>query len=850
MRIQNLTLLSAALFLSAANAPAASYFLVHSFGVLTNVSGFQPKAALVQDASGTLYGTASTSEGDLMGTIFKMQSNGTDFQVLMNFSAPVDFTNSNGANPEGGLTISGTTLYGTTYKGGPGGSGTIFTLNTDGSDFTVLTNFSATSSLTNSLGAHPSASMILSGSTLYGTTQGGGLKGNGTVFSVNVNGTGLTVLKYFSALNGSTNSDGAVPDGPLVLSGNTLYGTTTEGGAGGNGTVFRISTGGGNFTVLTNFPATAEDPFTFAFTNSAGANPSAGMILSGGTLFGTASGGGVDGSGTVFMVNTNGSGLAPVYTFTGGNDGALPDGGVIVSGNMLYGTTSSGGDTGFGTIFALNTNDASASFTDLYEFDGGSDDGGYPIAGLLLSGNTLYGSTAGVAGPEDTAGGNGTLFSINTSGSDFDNLYTFTYSDGAEPYGGGLVNYNNVLYGTTYEGGSGGNGIVFHVNPDGTDYTVIKNFSPFEYDSTTTQATNGDGANPQAGLVVGGSTLYGVTYYGGANGYGDVFAVNATGSEFTNLYSFTGGNDGAFPQGNLAYSNGVLYGTTVSGGANNNGTVFSIDAGGANFTVVKAFSATTSNTNGDGANPYGGLLLSGGVLYGTTYNGGTNGDGTVFSLNASTTNFANLHNFTDGADGSHPYGSLILSGSTLYGTAFGDTVTDFGTVFAVNTNASGFTNLYNFTGTNDGADPAAGVVLFGNTLYGTTVYGGSNGYGTAFSLETNGGSGNFATLYTFAYADGANPYAGLLLDDNALYGTTFGGGDIGDGTVFGLTLFPLLSLNIQRSGSNVILTWSDPIYSLQSAPNANGPYATILGATSPYTNAISASHEFFRLTAN
>ena len=159
-------------------------------------------------------------------------------------------TNSDGAFPLDGLILSGNTLYGTANQGGSSGNGTEFAINTDGTGFTTLHSFSAASGTsgvyqggTNSDGVYPIDGLILSGNTVYGTTSGAGTNGNGTVFAVNTNGTGFTVLHSFTAASGanSTNSDGASPQARLILSGNTLYGTTYKGGSSGDGTVFSLS---------------------------------------------------------------------------------------------------------------------------------------------------------------------------------------------------------------------------------------------------------------------------------------------------------------------------------------------------------------------------------------------------------------------------------------------------------------------------------------------------------------------------------------------------------------------------------------------------------------------------------
>jgi uncharacterized repeat protein (TIGR03803 family) len=156
--------------------------------------------------------------------------------------------------PNGGLVLSGGTLFGTAQNGGTNGSGTVFKVNTDGTDFATLLNFPAAQynanfNLTNNGGATPNGGLVLSDATLYGTTSGGGLAGNGTVFAVNTDGTAFTTVHDFSPNTGSgstvTNLDGANPYAGLALSGGNLYGTAHNGGVAGAGTVFAIALGSG-----------------------------------------------------------------------------------------------------------------------------------------------------------------------------------------------------------------------------------------------------------------------------------------------------------------------------------------------------------------------------------------------------------------------------------------------------------------------------------------------------------------------------------------------------------------------------------------------------------------------------
>src|SRR6266566_2223067 len=233
-------------------------------------------------------------------------------------------------------------------------------------------------------------------------------------------------------------------------------------------------------------------------------------------------------------------------------------------------------------------------------------------------------------------------------------------------------------------------------------------------------------------------------------GLGLLPAGQVTAQTFTTLHSFTG-SDGANPFAGLILAGNTLYGTAQSGGSSGNGTVFAVNTDGTDFTNLHNFAGYPS----DGANPYAGLITnsSGNTLYGTAHDGGSSGGGTVFAVNTDGTGFTTLHSFTAGSgypdytnsEGAYPRAGLILSGSTLYGTAPVGGSSGNGTVFAVNTDGTGFTNLHTFTASScyicpnsDGAYPFDGLILSGNTLYGTTVYGGSSGYGTVFAINTDG----------------------------------------------------------------------------------------------------------------
>src|SRR5437016_1453531 len=250
--------------------------------------------------------------------------------------------------------------------------------------FTTLHGFTATSAsypYTNNDGANPYGGLILSGSTLYGTAGAGGSWGKGTVFKVNTDGTGFAIVHAFTGT-----IDGGSPLTGLIVSGGTLYGATQSGGTWGKGALFKVNTDGTAFTTV----------YSYSLSGSDGFSPAAGLILSGNTLYGTTEAGGSLANGTLFAVNTDGTGFTTLHNFTGGSDGSNPYAGVTISGNTLYGTTVAGGAWGGGTAFQVNTD--GTGFATLHSFTATSapsytnSDGTYPLAGLTFSGNTLYGA--------------------------------------------------------------------------------------------------------------------------------------------------------------------------------------------------------------------------------------------------------------------------------------------------------------------------------------------------------------------------------------------------------------------------------------------------------------------------
>jgi uncharacterized repeat protein (TIGR03803 family) len=353
--------------------------------------------------------------------------------------------------------------------------------------FTILHTFTGGSD-----GGTPLAPLtFFLGDTLFGTASVGGGIGSGTVFALTRSGKETDVYSFCSV---SECVDGASPLGSVIGHADALFGTTTGGGALGQGAIYAIS-GINTENVIYSFQGGAD-----------GYAPLAGLTADrSGNLYGTTYLGGKFGVGTVFRVTTK-SKKTTLHSFGSGNDGAEPSAGgslILDSSGNLYGTTEYGGEQ-FGTVYKV---DAHGNETVLHRF--GVTDGAYPIGALVMDteGN-LYGTTSG--------GGShllGTIFKLDPQGKETI-LHSFAGSDGVAPAAGLVMDAKGDLFGTTSMGGSVGVGTVFKLNTQGRQ-TVLYNF------------TGGtDGSTPMAALLLDtAGSLYGTASSGGANNYGTVFKI-------------------------------------------------------------------------------------------------------------------------------------------------------------------------------------------------------------------------------------------------------------------------------------------------------------------------------------
>ena len=365
----------------------------------------------------------------------------------------------------------------------------------------------------------------------------------------------------------------------------------------------------------------------------------------------------------------------------------------------------------------------------------------------------------------------------------FSVVHNFTGgNDGGGPLSGFVSDGAGNLYGTTNSGGPTNHGLVYRLNKNGLE-TVMYNFKD-----------GSDGAYPSGGLVRDkAGNLYGTTTGGGASNAGTVFELAGVGKEKV-LYSFAGAADGADPEAALTVDvAGNLYGTTIAGGTNGNGTVFKLTRpkAGAKWTETVLYSFGTGT---DGATPVASVAFDKtGNLYGTTSAGGAYGYGTIFELMPSGSAWTEtiLHDFQDGDDGAVPFAGLIANkAGTFYGAAGEGGTGGGGTVFEL-TPASGgwtFTVLYSQAGWNVSGTFRNLLLDASGNLYGTTHCDGAPEAGTVYELTPANGSWTYTLLYTFTGGtDGLYSFSNLVFEQGKLYGTTNEGGTDDAGVVFEVT---------------------------------------------------------------
>lgn len=510
----------------------------------------------------------------------------------------------------------------------------------------TLTSFGA--SLSDA--AFPSGGLVLAAGELWGVSLGGAF-GTGTIYKVPPAGGPHTVVKTFN----ESGSAGYEPSGTLVLSGTTeLFGTTQYGGNEDSGVVFRITTSGTGPTVRQHLTG----PFGEGDYPD-GEYPAGGLALVGSVLYGVCSSGGLFYEGTVFRVNTNGSGYKLMHPFSGEKgDGETPSG-VLVNEGLIYGTTENGGIYGLGTLYRVRR--SGADYRILHHFDGVS--GESPNSELLLVDETIYGTTR-YGGTQ----GAGTIFSIARDGSQFNTLRNMVTSTGIVPLAG-LAHQAGLLYGSASQGGSGNLGVTFRLQLNGSGYTVLRHHA----------AADGTRVYCRPGITA--NEIFVAASSGGAHGKGTVFRRQLASSSLTLLRSFGAVPADLLAPGYLMLTGGRVWGLAASGGNLEGGGVFVMDLTGQNFSEIHVFPSGTST---EGNAPQAMLAGAGNLLLGAALSGGAGNSGTIWTMQTDGSDFQVVHAFQGApGDGLSPSGDLALDGDVLYAATLYGGEKDSGTIVAV-----------------------------------------------------------------------------------------------------------------------------------------------------------------------
>jgi uncharacterized repeat protein (TIGR03803 family) len=692
-------------------------------------------------------------------------------------------------------------LIGLTSNGGPQGKGTLFSIKTTGgSTFSILKAFP-------DWGRNPYGNLIQGADgSYYGMTYGGGTFNNyGTIFKITSTGV-LTVLHQFNYT-----TDGGYPYGTLTLGkdGN-FYGLTSGGGLNTYGTIFKM-TPSGVFTVLRNFNISTD-----------GSNPRGQMVQDlRGDFYGITYHGGTYGYGTIFKFNPSGT-FTTLKSLNGTTDGGVGLGSIaFAKDSNLYGFTYSGGTYNYGVIFRISR---TGTYNVIHNLKIATDGGNPRSTPVQAADGYLYGTcyNGGI-------NGQGTIFKINPTDTSFKVIRNLNCStDGCNPYGSLIVGSDGFLYGICIIGGSHGGGTIYKISTTGTTFTVLRHLTPstdggnsygslfkgsdgyyygmtfsggnldygtvFKIKDTTFKVLvnfNGSynvGNAPYESVVQGkDNAYYGTTFSGGKYNYGTVFKL--CGGTYTLLHSFNQNAEGGSPEGSLIQAtDGNFYGMTSRGGTGDYGTIFKITPTGV-FTVIHVF--VNTSTNKEGNNPKGSLIQGAdGYLYGMTFSGGTNGQGTIFKI-ATTggTTFNVIRQLVYASDGGNPQGSLIKGlDSNFYGVTSVGGAKGVGTIFKISPNGVIFTVLRTLTGTTDGSNPVGNLFLGKDSLfYGTASYGGTYGGGTVFRINSTGTVFKVLNHFNPAATDsnGSNPKGSLIqASDGNFYGMTSTDGKKKAGVIF------------------------------------------------------------------
>lgn len=557
--------------------------------------------------------------------LVRMKTDGTLFQQLHQFDQATE-----GYNGVVGVTeIAGNKIFGVMKIGGTNGGGTIFSINSNGTGFTVHHHFD------NATGFDPESMLVYFDGKLFGTARQGGNNNLGVLYAIDADGTNYRVLQHFQ-----TSFATGDPFGNIRISAEgRIFGCYPQHHLDNSfiaNRMWKVDTSGANLQHFFNVDQRQHGAFNLD------------ILLSNDTLFLATQEMGRHEGGVISFVDTLGNGPTPMHYFGASTNGFWPKTAVIRgSDGKLYGTASVGGPDGNGVVYSINA--TGTGFLNLHTF---LDAEGYePVGELLEASNGKIYSGLRFGGPINT----GCIYRMDKNGANFQIIYNFPDVTNAHwPVGDLIEGPGQVVYGM-FEQSSNGSGI-FRMNLDGSNFTVIKHFA------------SGELGGPRSGLRLYRGYLYGFSYVGGPSGRGGIFRIRTDGTGYQQMHAFNG-SDGYYPMESpvIGRTDGKIYGTASQGGTDGFGLVFSIDTSGTGFTILHQFATEAPYPNGQL------IQASDGLLYGTTFwsNIAPGGGGIVFRLNLDGSGFTVIKEFNSATEGAGA-GSIMDLTATALPVQWGD----------------------------------------------------------------------------------------------------------------------------------------------------------------------------------
>ena len=602
-----------------------------------NVLGSTPTE--VTEDGGWLYGISDSVSAFSRGSVYRVKTDGTEFQTLHAFSE----TNNAGYKPVSGLTVMEGMIYGATELGGANNGGALYRMAVDGSGFSVIGSFSAGSG-----NPRNPYGLAVTADALFGAANSD-ITGVSTLFKMDLGQLLEPVFVATPADRKAANiivmqvSNRAIdpnlqtqpltytlldPPAGMSIDTNGLISWTPNFSQEGDFIIRTVVSRGAlcatnQFTIKVssffNPPQVIATPSALHTFSVIEGQVSPNVTVVGDMIYGVANGGtpesGFDG-GFIFKMKSDGTGFEILKNFvvTGGKhggwgEGMSPNSPLVVVDGMLYGTTMLGGTSAQGTVFKVSTN--GTGFSIIKHFDGNPQ--GHPNSGLTLQGKSLFGALA-VATALDEGG----IFRIDTNGLNY-GVYS-SRAVGASPLypNAPPVVVGNKIYDTaalSLIGEDYGPGILWSVTTNDTSFTVMKSFPDNVLGSTPTEVTEDGG------------WLYGISDSVSAFSRGSVYRVKTDGTEFQTLHAFSETNNAGYkPVSGLTVMEGMIYGATELGGANNGGALYRMAVDGSGFSVIGSFSAGSGNPR----NPYG-LAVTADALFGAA-NSDITGVSTLFKM--------------------------------------------------------------------------------------------------------------------------------------------------------------------------------------------------------------------------